>query len=178
MGILAFLTSSRLKAELTRQRDEIARMHQMLDMEVAQRQEAERLAEEQTKLSRDLEEQSQKLREDLQARGRLLEEERADLRAQIEEEREVLQQEAEKKIHETEIRIATLRQELDDKQRQRTEVTEQNARLAQTTSQFEQRLNEMAGSVEACEQRIRDLENEKRELQQDLDKIMGDLTRW
>ena len=35
MGILSFLTASRLKAELTRQRDEIARMHQMLDLEVA-----------------------------------------------------------------------------------------------------------------------------------------------
>ena len=42
MGILAFLTASRLKTELTRQRDEIARMHQMLDLEVAQRQEGGR----------------------------------------------------------------------------------------------------------------------------------------
>ena len=51
MGILAFLTASRLKVELTRQRDEIARLHQMLDMEVALKQEAEKQAEAQQRLA-------------------------------------------------------------------------------------------------------------------------------
>lgn len=44
MGLFAFLTASRLKAELTRQRDEIARLHQSYDLEVAQKQEADKQA--------------------------------------------------------------------------------------------------------------------------------------
>ena len=36
----------------------------------------------------------------------------------------------------------------------------------------------MAQSVQECEERIRDLEDEKSELQKDLNKIMGNLTRW
>ncbi|HCV23170.1 MAG TPA: hypothetical protein DGN59_06905, partial [Candidatus Latescibacteria bacterium] len=66
MGIFAFLTSSRLKAELTRQRDEIARLHQMLDMEVSQRQEAERQTEEQTLQMQKMESKSSSLAEELQ----------------------------------------------------------------------------------------------------------------
>jgi hypothetical protein len=54
MGILAFLTASRLKAELTRQRDETARLHQMLDMEVAQKKEVEKRFDEQQKQIQDL----------------------------------------------------------------------------------------------------------------------------
>ncbi len=38
--------------------------------------------------------------------------------------------------------------------------------------------NEMATSVQSSEERIRELEDEKQELQKDLDKIMGNLTRW
>jgi len=32
--------------------------------------------------------------------------------------------------------------------------------------------------VQQCEDRVGELENEKQELQKDLDKIMGNLTRW
>ncbi|MBT6148294.1 MAG: hypothetical protein HOH74_22870, partial [Gemmatimonadetes bacterium] len=68
MGILAFLTSSRLKAELTRQRDEIARMHQMLDMEVSQRQEAENKTEEQALQMQEMESKTSTLADELQSK--------------------------------------------------------------------------------------------------------------
>ena len=62
MGILAFLTASRLKGELTRQRDEIARLHQMLDVEVAQKQETEKqYAEQQQHIQQKTDDQLQKI---------------------------------------------------------------------------------------------------------------------
>ena len=36
----------------------------------------------------------------------------------------------------------------------------------------------MATAVEQGEERVQALEDEKQELQKDLDKIMGNLTRW
>ena len=44
-GCFSFLTASKLKAEITRQRDEIARLHQTHDAEIALKQQAEKLAE-------------------------------------------------------------------------------------------------------------------------------------
>jgi chromosome segregation ATPase len=178
MGLLSFLTSSRLKAELTRQRDEIARMHQMLDIEVAQRQEAEKQGASQLLHLRSLEEEAESLRSSLDDDKASLDREREALQKQIAEERKKLQADAEDRVRDTDVLIATLRQELDEKQRQRTEVTEQNAKLAECYTQLEKRPNEMAASVQGCEESMRNLEEEKRELQKDLDKIMGNLTRW
>jgi predicted nuclease with TOPRIM domain len=76
------------------------------------------------------------------------------------------------------VRITTLRQELDEKQRQRADVTDKNSKLAEKSAQLEQRLNEMATAVQQGGNRVRALEGEKQELQKDLDKIMGNLTKW
>jgi chromosome segregation ATPase len=149
MGIFAFLTASRLKIELTRQRDDIARLHQWLDLETTQKLEAEKTAETQTKLKEDLDAQRQKI-----------------------------QQEAEQQVHDMEVRLSTLHQEIDGKQRQRSEATEQNARLAEQTAQLETRVKELSAALNQSEDRIGELENEKTVLQTDLDKIMGNLTRW
>jgi chromosome segregation ATPase len=178
MGILSFLPASRLKAELTRQRDKIARMHQTLDVEVAQRQEAEKLTEDQSATMRTLEQETERLRSTLDEDKGKLESERQSLETKLEEERKRLHAKAETRIRGTDVRISTLRQELDEKQRQRTEVTEQNAKLAERSTQLEKRLSEIAVSVQASEERIRELDDEKGELQKDLDKIMGNLTRW
>ena len=88
-------------------------MHQMLDMEAAQRQEAEKLSEDQSLNVRTPEEDAELLK---------------------------------------------------------NSVDEGKTELAQD--------NEMATSVQSSEERIRELEDEKQELQKDLDKIMGNLTRW
>ena len=96
-----------------------------------------------------------------------------------EKERQTLKQQIDEiaRIRDTDVRIATLRQELDERQGQRTEVTEQNAKLAERSTQLEKRLNEMAAAVQSSEERIRELDEEKVELQKDLDKIMANLTR-
>ena len=107
MGILSFLTASRLKAEVTRQRDEIARMHQMLDLEVSQRQEAEKHVEEQIKAAQDLEKNQQKLRAQLEDKERALIEHKAQIAKELEEERKRLQEEVDKQIHDTDIKIET-----------------------------------------------------------------------
>ncbi|MCH7945544.1 MAG: hypothetical protein IIC73_05950 [Armatimonadetes bacterium] len=178
MGILAFLTSSRLKAELTRQRDEIARMNQMLDMEVAQRQEAEKQSEDQSCRMQTLEEETDVLRSSFDTDKTSLKKEAQTLKRQIDEERKRLQADTEARIRDTEVRIATLREEIDERQRQRTEVTEQNAKLAERSTQLEKRPNERAATLQSSEERIRGIDQEKGELQKDLDKIMGNLTRW
>jgi chromosome segregation ATPase len=178
MGLLAFLTSSQLKAELTRQRDEIARIHQILDMEVSQRQEAERQTKEQTQQMQDMESKTSTLAQQLQEKEKALQQEQQRLQKQMEEEGRRLQDEAERKIRDTEVRITTLRQELDEKQRQRADVTDKNSKLAEKSAQLEQRLNEMATAVQQGGNRVRALEGEKQELQKDLDKIMGNLTKW
>lgn len=77
-----------------------------------------------------------------------------------------------------EVRLSTLRQEIDEKQRQRSEATEQNARLAEQTAQLETRVKELSVALNQSEDRIGELENGKTVLQADLDKIMGNLTRW
>ena len=46
------------------------------------------------------------------------------------------------------------------------------------SAQLEQRLSEMANTVQAGEQRIKALEQDKQELRTDLDKIVGNLNRW
>ena len=61
MGIFAFLTTSRLKTELTRQRDEIARLHQSLDLETTQKLEAEKTAQTHEKKQKDLEKKGREL---------------------------------------------------------------------------------------------------------------------
>ena len=138
MGILAFLTSSRLKAELTRPRDKIARMHQMFDMELAQRQEAEKKSGDQAQTLQTLTEETEVLRSSLDEGKTSLEKERQTLKQQIDEIA---------RIRNTDVRITTLRQELDQRQRQRTKVTEQNTKLAERSTQLDKRLNEMAAAV-------------------------------
>ncbi|HCL31457.1 MAG TPA: hypothetical protein DIC52_23900 [Candidatus Latescibacteria bacterium] len=55
---------------------------------------------------------------------------------------------------------------------------EEDAELLKNSVTELARDNEMATSVQSSEERIRELEDEKQELQKDLDKIMGNLTRW
>ena len=55
---------------------------------------------------------------------------------------------------------------------------EEDAELLKNSVTDLARDNEMATSVQSSEERIRELEDEKQELQKDLDKIMGNLTRW
>ena len=76
------------------------------------------------------------------------------------------------------IRLSTLRQELDEKQARRAELTQQNAKLAEKVAQLEDELKEFISSLELRDTRIEELKAEKSVLQGDLDKIMGKLTRW
>jgi chromosome segregation ATPase len=171
MGILAFLTASRLKGELTRQRDEIARLHQMLDMEVAQKQETEKqYAEQQQHIQQKTDDQLQKI-EALSA-------ERRQLKLRLAEDRKKIQAEAENKVKEMDIRLATLRQELEDKHNHHAKVNQQNATLVEKSNQLDARLSEMATSLQQSENRIQELIEEKKKLEIDLQKIMGNLTRW
>jgi chromosome segregation ATPase len=55
---------------------------------------------------------------------------------------------------------------------------EQNAVLAEKLAELEQRLAEQADESQANEMRINQLESEKKTLEIDLNKIMGNLTRW
>ena len=171
MGILAFLTASRLKGELTRQRDEIARLHQMLDVEVAQKQETEKqYAEQQQHIQQKTDDQLQKI-EALSAECR-------QLKLQLAEDRKKIQAEAENKVKEMDIRLATLRQELEDKHNHHAKVNQQNATLVEKSNQLDARLSEMATSLQQSENRIQELIEEKKKLEIDLQKIMGNLTRW
>ena len=178
MSILAFLTASRFKTELTRQRDEIARLHQMLDMEVAQKQEAEKQFADQQQQIQTLTEKRQQFKTQLADRDAQAQIERKKLKDQLATERDKTQAKADGKLHEMNIRLSTLGQELDERQNQRAEVTEQNAKLAERAGQLNERLNEMAASLQQGEERIKDLEEEKIQLEVDLQKIMGNLTRW
>ena len=89
-----------------------------------------------------------------------------------------VQEKAEKDLHDMDVRLSTLRQELDDKQRQRAEVTEQNSVLAEKSAQLETTVADLTKSLKGGEDQIRRLEEDKRGLQTDLDKIMGNLTKW
>ena len=178
MGVFAFLTASKLKIELNRQRDEIARLHHLQDTEVTNKLKAEQQAEEYAEKNQLLEEECSKLREELEAREKAFQKERANLKKKFESESQKIQEEKEKGIHEMEIRLSTLRQELEDKQRQRSEATEQNARLAEKIAHLETTVAELTVSLERDGNRIRELEKEKTALEGDLNKIMGNLTRW
>ncbi|HIG53765.1 MAG TPA: hypothetical protein EYG11_17190 [Candidatus Latescibacteria bacterium] len=189
MGILAFLTASRLKAELTRQRDEIARLHQMLDVELSQKQEMEKqFAEQQQQIQQQNADQQQQIKS-LTEEQKLLkvkqaeqsehaQEKRKRLKAELDVDRQKIQTDAEGKVNEMNIRLSTLRQELDDKQDQRAEITEKNTNLAKKSSQLDAHLNEMAAALQQSEDRINQLVEEKKQLEVDLQKIMGNLTRW
>jgi len=65
------------------------------------------------------------------------------------------------KIRDTEVRSTTLRQELDEKQGRRADVTDKNSKLAEKSAHLEQRLNEMATAVQQGEDRVRAVEGEK-----------------
>jgi chromosome segregation ATPase len=189
MGILAFLTASRLKAELTRQRDEIARLHQMLDMEFVQKQEAEKQIEEHQRQVQSLSEERRKLKDQLKEIETKSVEDKKQLKSQLEQDRKRFKEEAANKIGETEAQLAktrkeaetqitTLRKELEEKQKQRYESSEQNATLAEKVKGLETRLQEQTDLLQKSEARIEQLQSEKSTLEIDLKKIMGNLTRW
>jgi len=178
MGILSFLTASRLKAELTRQRDEIARLHQMLDVETTQKQEAEKLAAASTKQIDGKTAECEKLKKQQALREKDCQKEKSKLLKKWDSERQDLKEASAQQLEEMEKRLADLRRELDEKQRQRAEVTEQNAKLAEKVAQLETQLNEAAAASSDSETRIKELEEKNKALEIDLNKIMGNLNRW
>jgi len=157
---------------------EIARLHQMIDLEGAHRKEAEKYAEERARKTQALEQENHDLKAQLKVQEAAFQEKTAQLRERLEAEIQKLREQLAAKEKETDIRVATLRQELDEKQRQRAETTEQNARLAEKVARLEKTIEEQAGALEQQQARIAELEEEKKRLQRDLNKIMGNLTRW
>lgn len=178
MGIFAFLTASRLKGEVTRQRDEIARLHQMLDSEAHQKQDAEKQLTDCTQQNQKLAEELGQLEERLRTQEKGSQEGKAALRQRCEEECKKIQESSDGKLREMDARLAVLRQELEDKQRQRTEATQQNIKLAEKVTKLEARLGEITASLQQSETEIQQLEGQKRSLESDLKKIMGNLNRW
>ena len=82
-----------------------------------------------------------------------------------------MQVEADKTLHDKGIRLSTLRQELDERQKQWAQATEQNAELGET-------MNNPFGSLEESQARICELEPRKKGYQTAVDKLMGNLTLW
>jgi chromosome segregation ATPase len=111
MGLLAFLGASRLKTELTRQRDEIARLHQMLDMEVVQRQDLEKHSRENDRKVRELDQECQGLKEKLKNREKSTQEERATLKKEVEAARQKALDESSEALRSAEERIVALEEE-------------------------------------------------------------------
>jgi chromosome segregation ATPase len=178
MGVLSFLTASKLKSEIVRQRDEIARMHQVKDAEAALKQEADNKLGDAEGKSQALERANAERASRIKELERSLEKARENSKKSLSEELKKVQEKSEKDLHDMDVRLATLRQELDDKQRQRAEVTEQNSVLAEKSSQLEATVAELTRSVKDGLDQIRLLEEDKHGLQTDLDKIMGNLTKW
>jgi chromosome segregation ATPase len=178
MGILSFLTASRLKAELTRQRDEIARLHQMLDVETTQKQDAEKLAAESTKKIAAVTAKCERQKEQQALHEKTCQEEKSALLKKWDSERKKLKTAGAQQLEEMETRLTDLRRELDEKQRQRAETTEQNAKLAEKVAQLETQLIEAASASRENETRIKELEEKNKAMETDLNKIMGNLNRW
>lgn len=161
MGILSFLTASRLKAELTRQRDEIARLHQMLDVETTQKQDAEKLAAENSKKMEAATAECGRQKEQQALHEKAYQKEKSALVKKWDSERQELKTAGTQQLEEMETRLADLRRELDEKQRQRAETTEQNAVLAEKVAQLETQLSEAASAAKKNETRIEELEEKK-----------------
>ena len=138
MGILSFLTASRLKAELTRQRDEIARLHQMLDVETTQKQDAEKLAAENAKKIEAVTAECERQKEQQALHEKACQDEKRALVKKWDSERQELKTAGIKQVEEMESRLADLRRELDEKQRQRGETPEQNAVRAERAGRKKQ----------------------------------------
>ncbi len=197
MGILAFLTASRYKAELTRQRDEIARLHQLLDVETGGRQEAEQRLDGALRGSQAATEECQQLREKLKNREKTLHDERTRLREQADAERQRLQEQTSKQIHEAEARaekarseaeekarkarhdaerrlreaeseLTTLRQRLEEKQRREAEVQEQLSAQVRAARELEARAGKLASTSQAEADRAAGLETQSQALERDL----------
>jgi len=139
MGVFAFLTSSKLKAELIRQRDEIARLHQIQGAEIALKKEAQKLSEEQAQKNQQLEKENHDIKAQNKTLEKDIQKERAIAKKKLDEELDKIQKKVDKEIHDMEVRLSTLRQELEEKQHQRAEATEQNAVLAEKVAQLEAR---------------------------------------
>ncbi len=178
MGIFAFLTASRLRTEITRQRDEIARLHQLIDLEGAHRKEAEKFSEERGRRNQDLEHENRELQIHLKAQEATFHEKSAQLKEKLDSESQRLREQTTAKERDMDVRVATLRQELEEKQRQRSEATEHSARLAEKISQLEKTLDELKTTLELRESRIAELEVETEKLKRDLTRIMGNLSKW
>ncbi len=178
MGIFAFLTASRLKTEITRQRDEIARLHQLIDLEGAHRKEAEKYSEERGRKAHELEQENRELQVQLKSQETASQERSTQLKDRFEAEAQRLREQTAAKERDMDVRVATLRQELDEKQRQRSEATEQSARLAERIAQLEKALEETRQTLGEREQHIVDLGAENEKLKRDLTRIMGNLSKW
>ncbi|MSR81921.1 MAG: hypothetical protein EXS58_03240 [Candidatus Latescibacteria bacterium] len=127
MGIFTFLTASRLRTEITRQRDEIARLHQLIDLEGAHRKEAEKFSEERGRRNQELQHENRELQIQLKAQEATFHEKSAQLKEKLESESQRLREQTTTKERDMDVRVATLRQELEEKQRQRSEGTEHSA---------------------------------------------------
>ncbi|MBM3279355.1 MAG: hypothetical protein FJY95_14945 [Candidatus Handelsmanbacteria bacterium] len=173
-----FLTASRYKTEITRQRDEIARLHQLLDLEGAHRKEAERFSEERVRRSQELETENRELQIQLKAQEVTFHERGAQIKEKFEIEAQRLREQTTSKERDVNLRVVNLRQELDEKQRLRAEATEHSARLAERISQLEQTLEEHRRTLQEREARIDELVAENEKLKRDLARIMGNLSKW
>ena len=178
MGIFAFLTASRLKTEITRQRDEIARLHQLIDLEGAHRKEAEKYSEERARKCQELEHENREFLVQLKAQEATFHERSTQLKEKVEGEAQRLREQTAAKERDMDVRVATLRQELDERQRQRSEATEQSARLAERISQLEKTLEDLRQTLQDREARIGELGAENEKLKRDLTRIMGNLSKW
>ncbi|MFA6111302.1 MAG: hypothetical protein WDA75_21300 [Candidatus Latescibacterota bacterium] len=81
-------------------------------------------------------------------------------------------------MREAEARLTALRQHLEEKQRRESESEEQCAGQAQKLTDLEEQVSRLSSSLVAEQTRIAELETEKKTLQADLARIMGNLTRW
>ena len=102
----------------------------------------------------------------------------AQLKEKFETEAQRLREQTAVKERDMDVRVATLRQELEEKQRQRSEATEQSARLAEKISQLEKALEEQNTQLQEREGRIAELEVDTERLKRDLTRIMGNLSKW
>jgi chromosome segregation ATPase len=178
MGLFAFLTASRLRAELTRQRDEIARLHQLLDAEGEQRQESEKLSAQYLRENETIVERGRELEDRMERQDAVCKEEKLMLRKQLDDERAEIRQEADLRVREVEASVSELRQELAQKELQRDQAAAECVGLSERASELQRQGDDVSAQLATCRSRVAELEAENKRLELDMKRIVGNLSRW
>jgi chromosome segregation ATPase len=176
MSIFSFLTASRLKAEIAQQHNEITRYKvelyetieglrkQMADQESNSQTERETLTKEHTE---QIEQQTKQHAEELER-----------LTKQHEEACKQQANDAEHRDKEAHERTKSLRRELEEEQIRQAELKTENANLIQHKTRLESQVSELNDAIFSKQKCIIELEEQNGHLKRDVDKIMGNLTKW